>query len=73
MNNPAFNELTIVERKEFIGKLIIAAQTSYYPECMEIVKQAERSGLFEEVKPISANVPEIKNDLDKPITNNSNY
>lgn len=67
MNNPAYMELTMPQRKDFLGKLIIAAQMEFYGECTEIVRQAENKGLFNEVKPISEHVPEIANDLDKPI------
>jgi len=71
-DNP-YNELTIVEKAEFISKLIIAAQHGYYGECAETVNLAQRNGLYALVKPISANAPEIKNDLDNPIDNKVNY
>lgn len=71
MNNPQFtdnpyNDLTIVEKYEFIGKLIIAAQNGYFGECSEIISIAQINGLYERIKPISANDEQIK-DLDNPI------
>lgn len=61
-----FLELNITERKEFIDKLTIAATHGYFWECAEIVNIAEISGLYERIKPISANDTQIK-DLDNPI------
>jgi len=66
LTDNAYNELTIVEKYDFIGKLVIAAQNGYFGECAEIVNIAQSNGLYERIKPISANEPEIK-DLDNPI------
>ena len=71
MNNPhltenPYNDLTIVEKYEFMGKLIIAAQNGYFGECSEIINIAQSNGLYERIKPISANDEQIK-DLDNPI------
>lgn len=72
MNNTALTEdnnflqLNIAERKEFIDKLTIAATHGYFGECAEIVNIAEISGLYERIRPISANDKQIK-DLDHPI------
>ncbi len=68
----AFLEMPIHERKEFTDKLLIAAQHGYFPECSEVVNMAEREGLYERIKPISANHSDIK-DLDNPISNTVNY
>ena len=70
LTNNAYNDLTIVEKAEFISKLIIAASHGYYGECAETVNLAQRNGLYDRVKPISANDEQIK-DLDNPIHNNS--
>lgn len=66
-NENQYNELTIVEKAEFISKLIIAASHGYFGECVDVVNLAQRNGLYDKIKPISENVPEIKNDLDNPI------
>lgn len=70
-DNP-YNDLTIVEKAEFISKLIIAASHGYYVNTADVVNLATSDGLYDRVKPISANNAEIK-DLDNPITNTSNY
>ena len=61
-----FASLTIVEKYEFIGKLVIAAQNGFFGECSEIINNAEVSGLYDRVKPISGNNQQIR-DLDNPI------
>ena len=72
MNNTTFKmqedylQLTLPERWEFMGKLAIAAQHGYFSECSEIVNRAQIDGLYERVKPVSANDEQIK-DLDNPI------
>ncbi len=66
IEDKTFASLTIVEKYEFIGKLVIAAQNGFFGECSEIINQAEISGLYQRIKPISANHPEIK-ELDNPI------
>lgn len=67
-----YASLTIVEKYEFIGKLVIAAQNGFFGECSEIVNLAEISGLYERIKVVSENNEQIK-DLDNPIGNNTNY
>ncbi len=67
-----FASLTIVEKYEFIGKLVIAAQNGFFGECSKIVNRAQSEGLYERIKPISANNEQIK-DLDNPISNTVNY
>lgn len=66
LTDNAYNELTIVEKAEFLSKLIIAAGHGYFGECAEIVNLAQSNGLYDRVKPISANDEQIK-DLDNPI------
>ena len=63
-------DLTIIEQREFIGSIMIAAQTDYFSECMEIIKMAESAGLFERVSLSKESHPEIK-DLDNPIERSS--
>lgn len=70
-DNP-INDLTILQRAEFLGKLVIAAQHGYFGECSDIVNKAQSNGLFERIKPIGANNEQIK-DLDNPISNTLNY
>ncbi len=67
-----FASLTIVEKYEFIGKLVIAAQNGFFGECSEIVNRAQSEGLYDRIKPIGANNEQIK-DLDNPISNTVNY
>jgi hypothetical protein len=62
----AYIDLTPVEKVDFIGKLIIAAQSDYFGECSEIINHAQHSGLFEKIKLSSQSHPEIL-DLDHPI------
>lgn len=66
LTDNAYNDLTIVEKADFISKLIIAASHGYFGECSEIVNLAQSNGLYERVKPVSANDEQIK-DLDNPI------
>jgi len=71
MNNTAFtdnayNELTIVEKADFLSKLIIAAGHGYFDKCSEVVNLAQSNGLYERIKPVSASNEQIK-DLDNPI------
>lgn len=66
LTDNAFVQMNIAERKEFIDKLTIAATHGYFGECAEIINLAEISGLYERVKPVSANEEQIK-DLDNPI------
>ena len=66
LTDNAFVQMNIAERKEFIDKLTIAATHGYFGECADVVNLAESNGLYEIIKPISANEPEIK-DLDNPI------
>ncbi len=61
-----YASLTIVEKYEFIGKLVIAAQNGFFGECTEIVNRAQSEGLYERIKVVSENNQQIK-DLDNPI------
>lgn len=62
----AYIDLNIVEQREFMGAIMIAAQTDYFSECMEIVKHAEQAGLFKKVSLSTESHPQVK-DLDNPI------
>lgn len=66
MTDNAYNDLTIVEKADFISKLIIAASHGYFGECSEVVNRAQGDGLYTRIKPVSANDEQIK-DLDNPI------
>ena len=66
LTDNAYNELNIVEKAEFLSKLIIAAGHGYYGECCDVVNKAQSNGLYTRVKPVSANDEQIK-DLDNPI------
>lgn len=59
-------DLTVIEKAEFIGKLIIAAQSDYFSECSEIINHAENTGLYDKIKLSTESHPEIL-DLDNPI------
>lgn len=72
LTDNAYNDLTIVEKADFISKLIIAASHGYFGECAEVVNKAQNDGLYTRIKPVSANDQQIK-DLDNPIHNKSNY
>ena len=65
-----YSTLSIFEKWEFMGKLVIAAQHGYFSECSEIVNRAQSEGLYERIKPVNASHEQIK-DLDNPIHNNS--
>jgi len=69
-NENSFLNLNMLERYEFIHKLIITAQHGYYGECSEVVNRAQRDGLFERIKPSFPTHEQII-DLDNPIHNNS--
>lgn len=69
MNNPLYTELTIYEKKEFIGCLVIAAENDFFSECWELVLLAKRSGLYERIKPLPDNNKDALNDLNNPIEN----
>lgn len=71
-NENSFLDLNMLERYEFIHKLIIAAQHGYFGECSEVVNRAQIDGLFERIKPSLPSHEQIK-DLDNPIGNNTNY
>lgn len=70
MNNSAFIELTPLEKAEFIGKLVIAAQNDFFGECSDIINKAQQQGLFERVKPLLTGGGNAQmNDLNNPIEN----
>lgn len=69
MLNPNYYELTLLEKREFLGSLIIAAETDFFSECCEIVNKAQEKGLFNKTKPLTSDKCSQIKDLDSPIEN----
>lgn len=62
-------ELTIPEKTEFMGKLMIGAQSEEHFSLMQtLINGWEAQGLFESAKPIDLSYAE-KSDLDNPVEN----
>ena len=69
MTPSLFSQLSIQEKHNLLGKLILAAQDdAYFLECNDIVAHASRAGFYDTTKLIDARDESIL-DLDTPIEN----